>query len=275
MSDNELPELEEVLPSLKIVPGEGETDHKEDIPRAEGADPSRIGGDDYILNLGNQEVERILNEVEENCDLVVETAGKDAWLPSEGIQNIMIANLGYEDVDQFEDALGGTFQQFLNALPHMETKIQDDGSSVDGQFVFKLKTPPAAYETHGIKMTIKVSESKDLWRTLMKSPEATIIIPELEFEIGASVKRQIDAVYNHCTTACFNLGQHIRDQGGSMSADTKEKIADCIDQVNNLLDIPHPWDLVIVDPSGKSIVEPNEGVKVELLGETTKVADVA
>lgn len=50
-------------------------------------------------------------------------------------------------------------------------------------------------------MTIPIRESKDLWRTLVKGADASILVPALEFEIGASQKRQIDAVFNHVTTA--------------------------------------------------------------------------
>jgi hypothetical protein len=54
-------------------------------------------------------------------------------MPIEGLEAIMLTTLGYEDVGQFEDALGGSFYQFIQALPHMESKIQDDGSSCDGE----------------------------------------------------------------------------------------------------------------------------------------------
>jgi mediator of RNA polymerase II transcription subunit 31 len=276
MADEEVPALEEAVNTERPTtpPVKADTDKKDPAPRAEGAG-GRVAPEDYVLNLGQQEVERILGDIEDNCQLVIETAGRDAWLPVEGLQNITINNLGYEDADQFEDALGGTFEQFLRALPHMELKIQDDGSSVDGQLVFRLKVPPAHYSKKGIIMKLEIKESKDLWRTLMKSPQATIEIPELEFEVGASQKRQIDAVYNHFTTACFNLGQHIRDQRSSMSADVKEKISDCIDQINNLLDIPHPWTMIIHDPSGESIFKPDDGVQVELMGQLPQIAEVA
>jgi hypothetical protein len=48
-------------------------------------------------------------------------------------------------VDEFEAVLGGTFVQFVEALPHMEVKIQDDGSSVDGQHVLREIPPPPVY----------------------------------------------------------------------------------------------------------------------------------
>jgi hypothetical protein len=32
---------------------------------------------------------------------------------------------GYEDMAEFEDALHGTFEDFLQAMPHLETKIDE------------------------------------------------------------------------------------------------------------------------------------------------------
>ena len=32
-------------------------------------------------------------------------------MPLDGLQNIILKDLGYEDEDEFEDALGGTFMQ--------------------------------------------------------------------------------------------------------------------------------------------------------------------
>jgi hypothetical protein len=42
----------------------------------------------------------------------------------------------------------------------------------------------------------------------MKSPNAWIEVPELEFEISASGKRVIDTVYNHISGAIFELTRH-------------------------------------------------------------------
>ena len=66
-------------------------------------------GETYRLNLNHQEMGRILHELEGNCELVLEQAGVDAWLPVDGLTNITITTLGYEDQDQFEDALGGAY----------------------------------------------------------------------------------------------------------------------------------------------------------------------
>lgn len=79
-------------------------------------------------------------------------------MPCEGLGALMLKELGYEDMDQFEDALGGTFEQFIKALPHIETKIQDDGSSCDGMLVLKMKPPPVIAQ--GFTMTLKIEKSE-------------------------------------------------------------------------------------------------------------------
>ncbi len=44
----------------------------------------------------------------------------------------------------------------------------------------------------------------------LKSPHATVEIPELEFEISADGKKRIDSLYNHIAQAVFNLGNHVQ-----------------------------------------------------------------
>jgi hypothetical protein len=47
------------------------------------------------------------------------------WLPVDQIENLMIEELGYEDQPEFEDALRGTFGDFLDALPHVSKKTEN------------------------------------------------------------------------------------------------------------------------------------------------------
>ena len=53
-----------------------------------------------------------------------------------------------------------------------------------------------------------------------QAPEATFTIPQLEFMVGASEKRLLDAVYNHLGNAMFNLSTHI--SSGQASGAQKE-----------------------------------------------------
>jgi len=188
-----------------------ETELDEDIPTLGVAELAlNEPQEPYKLNLGHQEIDRILHEIEDYCESVIQSGGTDAWMPITGFEKLLIVDLGYEDVDSFQDALGGTFEQFLGALPHFELMVQDDGGSCDGQTMVRMVPPPPVAERRPFELHLTVRRSEDLWRTLMKSPPASICIPALEFESGASERRQTDSVYNHITHACFNLGMHAR-----------------------------------------------------------------
>lgn len=45
-----------------------------------------------------------------------------SWLPVDQIKHLLIEELGYEDQPEFEDALRGTFLDFLDNLLHATTK---------------------------------------------------------------------------------------------------------------------------------------------------------
>ena len=44
------------------------------------------------------------------------------WLPVAQVGNLMREELGYEDEPEFEDALHGSFSDWLNCLPHVVKK---------------------------------------------------------------------------------------------------------------------------------------------------------
>ena len=47
------------------------------------------------------------------------------WLPVEGLGMMIMTELGYEDMEEFEDALKGTWVAFLGSLPHVELDTPD------------------------------------------------------------------------------------------------------------------------------------------------------
>jgi RimJ/RimL family protein N-acetyltransferase len=67
------------------------------------------------------------------------------WLPVEQIGNMMCQELGYEDEPEFEDALKGTFSDFLDKLPYV-VKEEKNGRWVGScSFVdWELGGSPAA-----------------------------------------------------------------------------------------------------------------------------------
>eukprot|EP00163_Fabomonas_tropica_P001405 TRINITY_DN11060_c0_g1_i1.p1 TRINITY_DN11060_c0_g1~~TRINITY_DN11060_c0_g1_i1.p1 ORF type:complete len:256 (+),score=71.33 TRINITY_DN11060_c0_g1_i1:177-944(+) len=216
-------------------------------------------------NMSHQEIDRILQELEETWEDVRRSAGPEAWIACEVVENILIRELGYEDQAELEDALSGTFPDFIRSFPHFRVKIQEDEGVAKGKEVFQGVPPKPEEERRPTKLTLRVESTKDLWRVCLKAPAATVEIPELEFEIGADSKRHIDAVYNHIGQAVFNLGDVVKTQ--PLSDDHKNKIVDTILNLNGMLDVPRPWHFIVHDPSGLSEFKPADGIKVEYLDE--------
>jgi len=200
--------------------------------------------------VSHQEVERILDEVEAWYQAAHEQTGTE-WLPIEGITNFLLGDLGYEDMDELEDALNGPFIDFLRQFPNISTK------EVDGRDFFQVLNREHKGPT---KMTLTVTSSAQLLETtLFKAAGAVLEVPSLEFEIGAAHKRHIDSLYNHFSEARQEL-----EQTASTTEDKvqKEGILKAAEEIRNLLDVDSPVVLVIRDPSGLSEIKPSTGVEI-------------
>lgn len=55
----------------------------------------------FKFNLGHQETDRIVDELEQVCKQVLQSAG-DSWMTCSAASNIMCNNLGYEDQGELE-----------------------------------------------------------------------------------------------------------------------------------------------------------------------------
>ena len=204
------------------------------------------------LAIGHQEVDRIVDEVEQ-----IYGSQPTEWLTLKPI-GMMLLHEFYEDFDELEDALGGSFQEFIEAMPQFETRTNPDSDIVE----FKVLAPdPDAPPT---MLTLHVASRSDLWRVLHKSPAAAVKIPHLEFEIGADSKRRIDSVYNHISQAAWHLGAHIRSQigEGAEATESAAAILETVDALELLLDVEEPFDLIVDDPTGASSFKPSDGVEV-------------
>jgi hypothetical protein len=192
-------------------------------------------------------------------------AGPDAWLTVSAAAQICIRDLGYEDEGELEDALRGSLASFIDAMPHLDYKIQDEPGVALGKPVFRLRPPPPAAERYPRKVTLRVRSSQDLWRVLIKQTDCIVEVPHLEFELSPD-RRQIDTLYNHLTRAIFNLGGHARLQG--VPENHRAAIVDTVEGLSAALDCAEEYDIVIHDPSGLSTLHPETGCEVEKLGES-------
>ncbi|CAE8603987.1 unnamed protein product, partial [Polarella glacialis] len=216
----------------------------------------------FRIDLGHQEMSRILTELEDIFEVIHEVAGPLRPMSISGLASNLCTSLGYEDEDELEEAIGGSLVDFLGALPHFEViwPSPDDASSgtttLPGWPKALMKPAELEVESERLaavatKTSFTVSEREDLWRIVLQGPEASIEIPELEFAIRPQERRRIDTIYNIIAAAIFHLGDHIQKnsrEGGVISSDHIDGICSTIDSLNVLLDVDRPFTVVIVDP---------------------------
>lgn len=188
------------------------------------------------------------------------------WLAAEPIAS-MVCREGYEDEDEFEDAIGGSWEDFLRAMPHIELRKNERGS-----LEFKVLQPDPDAQPRLLKL--RVQTRQDLWRVLFKAPEASIRFPAMEFEIGTDHKRRIDTLYNYITSAEWNLSSHIRGRT-DITSEHVAAIAETVDQLNQMLDCEEPFDIEVRDPMGACIFKPMAGVEVSALSQEAEEGQAA
>uniref|UniRef100_A0A6B2LGZ0 Zinc finger ZPR1-type domain-containing protein n=1 Tax=Arcella intermedia TaxID=1963864 RepID=A0A6B2LGZ0_9EUKA len=212
------------------------------------------------LNLGHQEVERIVSEIDQIFSLIQSSGGE--WLSVEAATQALVYELGYEDVDHLEDALNCSFPEFLSSLPTIETKYDD----VMGMMVMRSsehKTiTPSETEGRPLKLIYRITQREDLTAVCLKSPGAYVEIPEMEFQIGADGQRVIDTIWNHISKAIFNLSVHISVEQPNMDENRRIAITEAIDQLGKYLDVEEPWTWILYDTSGTSEISPSDKVEV-------------
>jgi mediator of RNA polymerase II transcription subunit 31 len=225
--------------------------------------------DGFSVDVSHQEIERIVVELEE---LYKSQPGE--WLPVAGIGAYVAEELGYEDADEFEDALKCTFEEFIGKLPHVETG-DVESELAPGTFRRCFKVTSGALASDGGNdgssgaepriMRLRVKENSDLWRVFMKSPGAEMEIPEIEFYVGADSKRVVDSVYNHVATAVFNLESHVAQMATSGNEEERKGIMETVEKLRALLDLNGEFTIVVTDREGTCAFKPSEGVEIEPL----------
>mmetsp|Transcript_25373 Transcript_25373/g.70978 ORF Transcript_25373/g.70978 Transcript_25373/m.70978 type:complete len:264 (-) Transcript_25373:199-990(-) len=208
-----------------------------------------------VLQMSHQEMARISDTLDDIYESMKQAGAE--WLPVQATGSMVSEELGYEDVDEFEDAINGSWIDFLDILPHVEKKPD---SSVTGGWTFKLKPEPAKEDWKPTKMTVRITDSKDLMNSaLLKSPYSAFKIPHIEFEIQADGKKQFNTLYNHLASALFNLGQHAEMM---QEGESKDLILETCEHLSALLDVQEPYTIVIEDQSGMSCLQPMDNVVV-------------
>jgi len=204
-------------------------------------------------NLSHQECALILTELEE-----IYKIQPHEWLAVKGMDGAMATLAGYEDIDEFEEAIGGSFVAFLESLPHIV--VQKEDLKEDGKLVFKVLPEPDPSTWRPSRSELKITRRDQLWITFLKSPHARVEIPELEFEISASGQRHVDSIYNHIANAIWNLGNYAKANRGRIAESSVSKITDTLIVLNQMLDVDFPFTWVVHDPSSLSDFNPSNEV---------------
>jgi hypothetical protein len=194
------------------------------------------------IDLADQENARIWSEVEQ-CFALVKEAGAD-WLRVSAAAYAVMDDLGYEDMESFEATLGQTFVEWMKRIGVVEFKEDEQGI-----LVFRpIPLPDDHVKTSGFTMTLNVKTKQHLQVVVVKSPDATIYIPEVEFSCGCDGKTQIDTIYNNIAGHIFNLelfSQKVDEERCRLLLET-------VDQLRKCLDLDMEWHFVLVDPTGVS-----------------------
>eukprot|EP01127_Copromyxa_protea_P000314 TRINITY_DN10255_c0_g1_i1.p1 TRINITY_DN10255_c0_g1~~TRINITY_DN10255_c0_g1_i1.p1 ORF type:complete len:222 (-),score=60.99 TRINITY_DN10255_c0_g1_i1:87-752(-) len=215
-------------------------------------DPKTKILDNSSIDLGHQENARIWGELENYLALTSEAGAQ--WLRVKPTAFAIMDDLGYDDMDSFEATLGGTFEEWLIRLGCVELRTDENG-------VPEMRLKPQSGTEATPKSTIMklpVKTREDLQVVCVKSPAATISIPEIEFEIGNDGKRVIDTLYNHISQALFQLENYSHH----CEADKKQAIIDTVESLRKCLDLDCEWTWVVSDPSGMSELTDNPNVEI-------------
>lgn len=233
---------------------------------ASADDPSRarFGAamlDGFAVDVSHQEIERVVVELEE---LYRSQPGE--WLPIAGIGDYLARVLGYEDLDEFEDALKSDFAAFVGKLPHVViSRVESELTPGTFRDVFKVTTPAATGKAAKPRvMRLRVRNREDLWRVFMKSPNTALEIPEIDFYVGGDAKRAVDSVYNHVAACVFNLETHVAHMATSAETeDERRGILETCEALRGMLDLEREFTLVARDADGACAFKPDDGVEIE------------
>jgi len=204
------------------------------------------------IDLSNQENARIWSELEQYLILVHQAGGE--WLRANAAVYAIMDDLGYEDLDSLEATLGEPFESWVKRLGCLEVKTDEQGMTV-----FRMKPTREEHQRKsGFTMSLPIRTKQHLQLLCVKSVDATLYIPEIEFSVGTDEKTQIDSIYNHIGGHIFTLELFAQ----KVDEERKLLILETVGMLRRCLDLDMEWTWVLVDPSGKSEMEETDGLVV-------------
>lgn len=112
----------------------------------------------------------------------------------------------------------------------------------------------SAIQDCGVKYTLQVKCSKDLNRQVVKSDSASVLFPEIGFEIPSGQKGQLTTVEGLLNRAVEGLQQD-QPVRRIMHPEVAGKIDEVIEKLKRLMTVDEPFTVVLDDPCGNSFIE--------------------
>ena len=175
-------------------------------------------------------------------------------MPIAGIGAYLASELGYEDIDEFEDALKCDFKTFIEKLPHVRVSVVESELQ-PGTFreVFRVRRELGESNANANAnaprvMRLRVKTRDDLWRVFMKSPNAELEIPEIDFRVGGDAKRRRRLGVQPRRRAVFNLETHVSHMASSATnREEREGIEKTCESLRKMLDLEREFTLTVYD----------------------------
>jgi len=165
--------------------------------------------------------------------------------------------LGPTEVESLCSACGqnGVTKLLLTKIPHYkEVIIMSFSCEFCGYQNNEIQSGGIIQEK-GTRVTVTISNERDLSRQVVKSDSASVLVPSLELEIPAnSQKGEITTVEGVLRRTIEGLMQD-QPVRNIMEPEAAQQIQEFVDKIEEVLLLKSPFTLTLDDPSGNSFIE--------------------
>jgi len=149
----------------------------------------------------------------------------------------------------------GTTTLLLTRIPHYKEVILMSFNCKECGFSNNEIQSGSMIQEKGIRIEIKIKNSRDLSRQVVKSDYATVTVPDIDLTIPALTQKgditTVEGIISR-TKAGLEQEQPVRKY---MDPEAYEKIEEYTSKIQALLDNEKEWSLILEDPSGNSFIE--------------------
>ncbi|KAJ6239741.1 ubiquitin carboxyl-terminal hydrolase [Anaeramoeba flamelloides] len=185
----------------------------------------------------------------------------------------ILLDLSHDDVPLKIESLcvncekNGETRLLLTKIPHFREIIIASFDCPHCDFKNNEIQFAGTFAEKGCKITLEVSDKKDMDRQIIKSEYATFTIPEIEFEMTAEVRKgQLNTVEGFLTNALNSL-EYTNKEQEMLGNEIPKKLETFLEKLQKLIKLEEKFHIVLNDYSGNSYVEnllaPKEDPKLE------------